>query len=101
MFQVVIVHTVWLCFRLTRGELNYALRHSFNGPGSDSLSNEYEEFFLNNADDITELLKRSQRSSAHFQAQQMSCDMVQVRLLCHMHLVSSIKLACCAEIPLC
>lgn len=66
--------------RLTRGHLDSALSHSFQRSGSEILSKEYEDFFLGSADDITELLKKSQRtgSTTHLQAQQMVCDMVQV-----------------------
>ena len=67
-------------YRLSRGQLDAALRHTFLGRGSDQLSNEFEEFFLHNADEITELIKRSQRSSnsTHLYSQQMVCGLVQV-----------------------
>lgn len=70
-------------FRLTSNQLLSALKVSLGGCDSAQRSSEYEEFFLNNADDIAELLKKSSKLSGsnpctHFQAQQMGCSMVQV-----------------------
>lgn len=76
------VHTP--VFRLTSNHLLSALKVSLHGQDSTDLSSEYEEFFLNNADDIAELLKKSSLKSAsattHFQAQQLACTMMQVRM---------------------
>ena len=74
---------MWIFFfRLTANQISSALKVSLGGQNSCELSNEYEEFFLNSADDITELLKKLPRVSAsnltHLQAQQVVCSMVQV-----------------------
>lgn len=67
-------------YRLSQGQLDAALRHSFPRQRSEELANRFEEFFLHNADEITELIKRSQRSSnsTHLYSQQMVCSLVQV-----------------------
>lgn len=67
-------------YRLSRGQLDTALRHLFPRQRSEELANQFEEFFLHNADEITELIKRSQRSSnsTHLYSQQMVCSLVQV-----------------------
>lgn len=68
--------------RLTSNQLVSALKVSLGGRNSSELSSEYEEFFLNNADDIADLLKKLPKSAphtcTHFQAQQMVCSMIQV-----------------------
>ena len=43
----------------------------------DELSRNFEEFFLTNADEIADLVKRSP-DVKQFQAQQLVCEMVQV-----------------------
>ena len=43
----------------------------------DELSRNFEEFFLTNADEIADLVKRSP-DVRQFQAQQLVCEMVQV-----------------------
>lgn len=71
--------------RLTTKQLLCSLKASLGGRDSSELSSEYEEFFLNNADDIAELLKKSSHkssanSSSHLQAQQLVCTMIQVQV---------------------
>ena len=63
-----------------------ALKLALQGQDSADLSTEYEEFFLNNADDIAELLQKCLVKSAssactHLQAQQLVCSMIQVHWL--------------------
>ena len=60
-----------------------ALKVSLGGRSGSELALEYEEFFLNNADDIADLLKVPKTTTphhtcTHFQAQQMVCSMIQV-----------------------
>lgn len=60
-----------------------ALKVSLGGRSGSELALEYEEFFLNNADDIADLLKVPKTTAphhtcTHFQAQQMVCSMIQV-----------------------
>ena len=62
---------------LTQGHLDVALKYSVVTRNSDELSHNFEEFFLSNADEVAELLKRSPGVS-HFQAQQMVCEMMHV-----------------------
>ena len=77
---VCVITPFLLVYRLSRGQLDTALRHAFPGQRSEELANQFEEFFLHNADEITELIKRSQRSSnsTHLYSQQMVCSLVQV-----------------------
>ena len=63
---------------------------SLGGRNSSELASDYEEFFLNNADDIADLLKKFPKASTtptctHFQAQQMVCSMVQVSSVYNNH----------------
>ena len=66
-------------------QLQTALKVSFGGQDATRLSGEYEDFFLSNADDIAELMKKLCRSThsslTHLQAQQMVCNMILVRWL--------------------
>ena len=64
--------------RLAKGHLEATVKHVFKNKTAEELSNNYDEFFLSKADDIAELLKTSP-GVTHFDAQQMVCDMVQVR----------------------
>jgi ATP-dependent Zn protease len=68
--------------RLTSNQLVSALKVSLGGRNSSELATEYEEFFINNAEDIADLLKRMPKTASHtcthFQAQQMVCSMIQV-----------------------
>ncbi len=75
--------------RVISHQLVGALRVSMGGRNSAQLSSDYEEFFLNNADDISALLKKLPKSPSaapctHFQAQQMMCTMFQV-IICSEH----------------
>lgn len=77
------LHLINCPFRLTSNQLLSVLKVSLGGCDSSQLAAEYEEFFLNNADDIAEILKKSLKSVAagtptHLQAQQMVCTMIQV-----------------------
>ena len=64
--------------RLSRGQLDAALKHSLHGRSSENLSQDFEEFFLSSADEIADLLKQTPNVS-HFKAHQLVCEMVQVR----------------------
>lgn len=74
---------VCVCFcRMTSHQLQTALKVSFGGQDASRLSGEYEEFFLSNADDIAELMKKLPRSGSltQLQAQQMVSNMILVRM---------------------
>lgn len=64
--------------RLSRGQLDAALKHSLHGRSSENLSQDFEEFFLSSADEIADLLRQTPDVS-HFKAHQLVCEMVQVR----------------------
>ena len=53
------------------------MKHVFKNTTADELSKNYDEFFLNKADDIADQLKMAPGVN-DFEAHQMVCDMVQV-----------------------
>ena len=63
--------------RLAKGHLEATVKHVFKNTAADDLARNYDEFFLNKADDIADQLKMAPGVS-DFDAHQMVCDMVQV-----------------------
>lgn len=61
---------------LARGQLETSLKKGMHNKSHDELSRNFEEFFLTNADEIADLVKRSP-DVKQFQAQQLVCEMVQ------------------------
>ena len=70
--------------RLANKHVMSALKSSLGGRQASELSSDYEEFFLNNADDIAALVKKVSKSCPNttpltqLQAQQMVSSMIQV-----------------------
>ena len=84
LFSSAIVKTLNLHLSsIARSQLDAALRHSPPCRTCDDLSHDFEEFFLNNADDVAEMLKESQNTGGvnQFHSQQAVCEMVQVSLV--------------------
>lgn len=63
--------------RLAKGHLEATVKHVFKNTAAEELVKNYDDFFLNKADDIADQLKMAPGVN-DFEAHQMVCEMVQV-----------------------